>query len=94
MGRGVHMNGSGRRVRRARVCVLVCARPLRAAVVLDLCPFGGRKCACAGGVGDVGAGGWRVVGRREGRVGGERKRKKKVRNEETSAAGPQSQKSN
>ena len=43
------------------VCVLcdVCARSLvviacaRGGVVLDLCLFGGRKCACAGGVGDV-----------------------------------------
>ena len=35
------------------VCVCVCARSLRAAVVLDLCPFGGRKKAC-GGVGGVG----------------------------------------
>jgi hypothetical protein len=34
----------------ARVCV--CAHFLvRAAVVLDLCPFGGRKCACTGGAG-------------------------------------------
>ena len=42
------------------VCVYVlcdvCARSLRAAVVLDLCPFGRRKCACAGGVGEAGVG--------------------------------------
>ena len=30
------------------VLACVCALSLRAAVVLDLCPFGGRKCACAG----------------------------------------------
>ena len=41
---------------RACVCGVVCARSLiapRACVVLDLCLFGGRKCACAGGMGDV-----------------------------------------
>ena len=26
-------------------------------VALDICPFGRRKCACAGGVGDAGVGG-------------------------------------
>ena len=66
------------------VCVCVCgvvnACSLRAVVALDLCPFGGRKFACAGGVGDVGVRGCREeVGREEGRVGGERT-KEKVRN--------------
>jgi hypothetical protein len=54
----------------------VCARSLRAAVVLDLCPFGSRKCACAGGVGDAGVG-----GRREGRGWRRGERKNKVRKE-------------
>ena len=33
------------------VCERVCVRAysLRAEVLLDLCPFGGRKCACTGG---------------------------------------------
>ena len=47
----------------------------RASVVLDLCPFGGRKCACAGGVGEGGGGGGSSGREEEGRVGGERKRK-------------------
>ena len=37
---------------RVYVRVCVCARSLRGCVVLDLCPFGGRKCACAEGVGE------------------------------------------
>jgi hypothetical protein len=45
----------------------VCARSLRAIVVLDLCPFGIRKCACAGGVGDAGVGGRRVSSGKEER---------------------------
>ena len=60
------------------VCVCVCARSLRAVVCLDLCPFGGRKFAC-GGVGGVGemSMGKGVVGRREGRVGGENESERK-----------------
>ena len=56
------------------VCVYVlcdvCARSLRAVVALDLCPFGSRKCACAGGVGDAGAGGRSVEwqGREKGEL--------------------------
>ena len=66
---------------RACVCGVVCARSLRGAVVtLDLCPFGGRKFACAGRAGDVGAG--RVL-----RGGKEKKWKNKVRNEGRTAAG-------
>jgi hypothetical protein len=60
------------------VCVCVCERVLlrvRASVVLDLFPFGSRKCACAGGVGDAGVGGrsveWQGREKGEGRVGGE-----------------------
>jgi hypothetical protein len=40
-----------------------------AAVVLDLCPFGGRKCAFTGGAGDVGVG--RVLRGGKGNVGEE-----------------------
>ena len=53
-------------------CVSVCS--LRAGIFLDLCLFGSRKCACAGGVRDVREG-WeecRVAERSEGRVGGEK----------------------
>jgi hypothetical protein len=55
-------------------CVFMCALSLRAVVVLDLCPFGGRKFACTGGAGEVGVG--RVL-----KWKGE-ERKDKVRNEE------------
>ena len=65
-----------------RVCV--CAHSLRAAVILDLCPFGGQKFAC-GGVGGV------EEISMEGRVDGENEseRKNKVRNDEFTAAGRQ-----
>ena len=93
-------NRSGRRAR--RVCVVcvcvcvcvcvyvyVCARSLRAAVVRDLCPFGGRKCAC-GGVGGVARVGEMSMGKGVvGRSGGENKseRKNKVRNDGYTANG-------
>ena len=42
---GMHVE---RQRQKGAVCVrVVCARFLRAVVVLDLCPFGGRKFACA-----------------------------------------------
>ena len=42
-------------------CVrVVYAHFLRGYVALDLCPFGGRKFACAGGVGGWGGGGGSV----------------------------------
>ena len=78
--RGVHIEPQ-RQKGAARVRVCVCALSLRAivAALCDLRAFGVRKAACAGGVGGV------VKGeRRRGGVGGETKRKNKVKYEEAS----------
>ena len=62
-------------------CV-VCVRSLRAAVGLDLCLFGSRKFACAGGVGDAGWVGGVSSGREERRESlAVRRTEDKVRNE-------------